>query len=135
MEKAKFNKEETKNLLGMLKSTDSENHVIAFQALENADLSKYHGELLVLYKYGKISHSVWEKEAPKAWAILATHVTSTNNPISLTSGKCLSILTDTKASRESIELYLENFVGDMVVFLDQLGYPSDKFTIDIKLKE
>ena len=35
--KAVFGKEETRNLLGMLKSSDTENQTIAFEALKNAD--------------------------------------------------------------------------------------------------
>lgn len=134
MEKVKFNKEETKNLLGMLKSTDKENHVVAFEALKNADLKEYLGELLVLYKYSKIAASEWEKQCPEAWAVIKKHV-DTSSPIALTSGKCLSIMTDNKASRAGMELYLEHFVGDMVGFLEQLGYPADKFNINIELKE
>ena len=38
-----FDKEETKNLLKMLQSTDEENSVVAFQALEGVDVKKYSG--------------------------------------------------------------------------------------------
>jgi TusA-related sulfurtransferase len=132
MSKIKFDKEETKNLLNMLKSGDSENHTIAFQALQNAELKDYKGELLVLYKYAKISSSTWEKESPKAHKALSK---LTGNFENLTSGKCLSIMTSENASKDSIELFLENFVVDMVGFLEQLGYPADKFNINIELKE
>ncbi len=50
-----FSKEETKNLLNMLRSTDNENAVVAFEALKGVDTEKYLGELIVLYKYGKLS--------------------------------------------------------------------------------
>ena len=132
MEKVKFNKEETKNLLGMLQSTDMENHTVAFEALNNADLKNYFGELLVLYKYSKKSKSDWEKQCPNAWGILKKHI---NHSETLTSGKCLSLMTQHKASKNSLELYLEHFVVDMVGFLEQLGYPADKFNIKIELKE
>lgn len=138
MEKVKFDKEETKNLLSMLLSTDKENKIIAFQALENAELNNYSGELLVLYKYSKLDQDVWAKEAPKAWDILFENIgdiSDTSKPIPLTSGKCLSIMTSNKCSKESIELYLEFFVRDMVGFLGQLGFETDKFAIDIKLKD
>jgi hypothetical protein len=132
MSKIKFDKEETKNLLSMLKSTDAENHIIAFQALENADLKNYKGELLVLYKFSKINYSIWETEAPKSYKILSK---LTDNFNGLTSGKCLSIMTSNNSSKDAIELFLENFVVDMVGFLDQLGYPTDKFDINIQLKD
>jgi hypothetical protein len=44
-------------------------------------------------------------------------------------------MTSNNSSKDSIELFLENFVVDMVGFLGQLGYPADKFDINIKLKE
>jgi len=133
MSKVKFDKEETKNLLSMLKSEDQDNHVIAFQALENTDHKKYVGELLVLYKFSKLPKDTWEKEAPKSYKML--HKNSVFSDGGLTSGKCLSFMTSNGSSKDSIELFLENFVIDMVGFLGQLGYPTEKFEIDIKLKD
>jgi hypothetical protein len=133
MSKLKFDKEETKNLLNMLKSSDSENHTIAFQALENADLKDYKGELLVLYKFSKLPKDTWQTEAPKSYKILNKAAALGDN--NLTSGKCLSLMTSNGSSKDSIEMFLENFVFDMVGFLDQLGYPADKFDINIKLKD
>jgi hypothetical protein len=133
MAKLKFDKEETKNLLNMLKSSDSENHTIAFQALENADLKDYKGELLVLYKFSKLPKDTWQTEAPKSYKILNKAAALGDN--NLTSGKCLSLMTSNGSSKDSIEMFLENFVFDMVGFLDQLGYPADKFDINIKLKD
>lgn len=131
--KAVFGKEETRNLLGMLKSSDTENQTIAFEALKNADLKNYFGELLVLYKHAKVSVETWEKQCPEAWKVIKTYING--EPSSLTSGKCLSLMTEHKASKASLELYLEYFVGDMITFLDQLGYPANKFNINIELKE
>jgi hypothetical protein len=133
MGKVKFDKEETKNLLNMLKSEDQDNHVIAFQALENTDHKKYIGELLVLYKFSKLPKDAWEKEAPKSYKVLNKAAALGDNM--LTSGKCLSLMTSNGSSKDSIELFLENFVVDMVGFLGQLGYPTEKFEIDIKLKD
>jgi hypothetical protein len=124
-----FDKEETKNLLQMLKAGEDNAH-IAFQSLENSDLSNYFGELLVLYKHSKLGSKYWEENAPECWKMLEKHVNT-----SLTSGKCLSILTEMKCSKVSIELFLENFVVDMVTALEQIGYPTNKFEINISLKD
>ena len=132
MERVKFDKEETKNLLSMLTSSDEENATVAFQAIENADLTAYMGELIVLFKYSKITQAIWEKEAPKSWLKLQKYFLDKSN---MSSGRCLSIMIDNKASKESIELYFEQFVTDMMGFLEQLGYPADKFNINIELKE
>jgi hypothetical protein len=40
-----------------------------------------------------------------------------------------------KCSKVSIELFLENFVVDMVNTLEQIGYPTNKFEINISLKD
>ena len=127
-----FDKEETKNLLQMLKAGEDNAH-IAFQSLENSDLSNYFGELLVLYKHSKLGKLYWEEGSPKCWEILKNHVDTSST--SLTSGKCLSILTEMKCSKVSIELFLENFVVDMVTALEQIGYPTNKFEINISLKD
>ena len=133
MAKVKFDKEETKNLLNMLKSEDKDNQIIAFQALENADLKEYKGELLVLYKFSKLPKDTWETEAPKSYKVLVKASALGDN--NLSSGKCLSLMTSNGSSKDSIEMFLENFVVDMVGFLGQLGYPADKFDINIKLKD
>ena len=132
-----FNKEETKNLLGMLQSTDAENSVVAFQALEGVDVKKYSGELIVLYKFGKRNMVIWEKQAPKCHK----HLAKLLNPFTedgsseLSTGKCLSAMTANGASNQSIELFMELFTDSMIGFLGQMGYPADKFEINIKLKD
>lgn len=133
MEKVKFDKEETKNLLGMFKSSDQENHMIAFEAIKNCDLTKYTGELLVLYKYAKLPLTDWKEHCSIAFKILEKKLLGTDKTIS--SPKILSIMTDSNASKDSIELFMEAFVLDMTGFLEQIGYPTEKIIIDIKLKD
>lgn len=133
-----FDKEETKNLLNMLQSTDTENATVAFQALEGVDRTKYSGELIVLYKFGKKSLAVWEKEAPKCYFYLKSQLIVPfvkDNGIELSTGACLSAMTANNASNQSIELFMELFTDSMIGFLGQMGYPADKFEINIKLKD
>ena len=47
----------------------------------------------------------------------------------------LTIMTENNCSKESIELFLEFFMNDINGFLNDMGYPMDKFSLDIKLKE
>jgi hypothetical protein len=44
-------------------------------------------------------------------------------------------MTTNKASNQSIELFMELFTENMIGFLGQMGYPADKFEINIKLKD
>jgi hypothetical protein len=126
-----FNKEETRNLLNMLQSSDEENHIIAFEALKNADLSNYFGELLVLYKFSKLGADKWSKNCKPAHSLIKEHI-ATNT---LTSATCLGLMTNAGSTKESIELFMEYFVRDMTGFLGQMGYPTEKFEIEIKLKD
>jgi hypothetical protein len=132
-----FDKEETKNLLNMLRSTDLENATVAFQALETVDIEKYSGELIVLYKFGKNTMINWEKEAPKCHTYLAKVLNpfSTDAGNELSTGACLSAMTANNASNQSIELFMELFTDNMIGFLGQMGYPADKFEINVKLKD
>jgi hypothetical protein len=129
-----FNKEETKNLLGMLRSVDVENAVVAFEALKSVDTTNYLGELIVLYKFSKLPLSKWEV-CPNCHTAISNAVSKyTQEGVSLSTGACLSAMTDLNASHESIELFMELFTEDMIGFLGQMGYPAEKFEINVKLK-
>jgi len=131
MGKMIFDKEETKNLLNMLQSSDSENHIVAFKALQNVDIYRYIGELLVMYKYSGVDKSNW-LEAGKE---IHSKLISIAGEGSLTSPKTLSLITAHKGSKTSIELFMEYFIRDMTKMLEQIGYPMDNFEINIKLKD
>jgi hypothetical protein len=133
-----FNKEETRNLLNMLRSPDEENAVIAFESLNNVDTKKYIGELILLYKFGKHSSSEWEETCPKIYpkikkALFGKEINEHYNNI--TTGDCLSAMTASEASMHSIELFMEIFTENMIGFLGQMGYPVDKFDVIVKLKD
>ncbi len=132
-----FDKEETKNLLSMLRSTDDENSVVAFQALEGVDVKKYSGELIVLYKFGKRNMTIWEKQAPKCHKHLAKLLSlfAKDGGSELSTGSCLSAMTANNTSNQAIELFMELFTDSMIGFLGQMGYPADKFEINVKLKD
>jgi hypothetical protein len=131
MGKMIFDKEETKNLLNMLQSSDEENHIVAFQALKNVDVDKYIGELLVMYKFSGVQKSNWSEAGKKIHSKLTSIVGESN----LTSPRTLSLITANKGSKTSIELFMECFIRDMTSMLEQIGYPTDSFEINIKLKD
>jgi hypothetical protein len=131
MAKMIFSKEETKNLIMMLKSEDADNHIIAFETLKNVDVKKYIGELLVLYKFGGHTMENWMLNCKKT----ATKILDVTKEDMLTSPKTLSMITKHKGSPASVELFMEFFVRDMTRMLSSIGYPTDKFDINIKLKD
>ena len=148
MAKMIFDKEETRNLMMMLKSQDADNHLIAFESLKNVDFDKYIGELLVLLKFGGHALADWkvgygkitsklEKliseqtplSSPKTLALITKHQTPLSSP------KTLSLITKHKGSKASVELFMEFFIRDMTRMLESIGYPTDKFEINIKVKD
>ena len=132
-----FNKEETKNLINMLRSADKENAIVAFESLNNVDPKKYIGELIVLFKFGQPEIEQWEQNC-EACANALNYLVKDLKKDKLNTyntGQLLSMMTDNKASHESIELFMEFFTENMIGFLSQMGYPTDKFEINIKLKK
>lgn len=132
-----FDKEETKNLLSMLRSTDGENAIVAFEALKGVDTKRYLGELIVLYKFGIKPIRAWDDNCPSCGKAIkdALRVYNKEEGADLSTGKCLSAMTANGASNQSIELFMELFTDSMIGFLGQMGYPADKFEINIKLKD
>ena len=126
-----FDKEETKNLLNMLRSPDVDNHVIAFESINNVDLKNYIGELIVLYKYSRHKLEYWQEGCLKGYKELIKHVPD----YQLTSPKTLSLISEKKGSSASVEIFMEYFIKDMTQMLEQIGYPTDAFVINVKLKE
>lgn len=129
-----FNKEEIKNILNMLLSEDKENSVIAFSCIDNYASKKHLGELLVLFQFGRTAAEVWKKECKKGFKLIKNVLKLDNTNYRLPSSTVFSALTANKCSEESIELYLELFTNDFSDHLYNMGYPTDKFEINIKLK-
>ncbi|MFN9942485.1 MAG: hypothetical protein ACK56I_23745, partial [bacterium] len=59
-------KEEVKNLIGMLRSPDKDNRLVAFKIIEDLDLKKHVGEIMVMYKYGEYNLESWETDCKPA---------------------------------------------------------------------
>ena len=131
MAKMIFSKEETKNIMMMLQSEDADNHVIAFKTLQNVDFNKYVGELLVLFKFGGHTMENWMINCKK----IATKLLDIKPETPLSSPKTLSLITKHKGSKASVELFMEFFIRDMSRMLESIGYPTDKFEINIKFKD
>ena len=126
-----FDKEETRNLINMLKSSDADNHIIAFESLKNVKFDDYVGEILVMYKYAAHKVEYWQEHCLPVYKKLIKIIPDRT----LTSPTTLSLITANKGSKTSIELFMEYFVRDMTRMLEQIGYPTDSFEININLKE
>jgi hypothetical protein len=127
----KLSKAELNNLISMFSSSDAENHVIAFQAIENSGLTV--PELIVLYKYSKKDSIAWGKQAPKSHKILIPVISEQIG--SLSSARVLGLLTTYQADKLLVELFIENFVRDLTSMLGQIGYDMNQISIDVKIKD
>ena len=67
----RFTLEEAKNLIKMLRSSDEENHHVAFEAIKQSDLSDT-STLLLLYKFGRRSDDEWQTHCYKPFLTLRT---------------------------------------------------------------
>ena len=93
------------------------------------------------YKGGKQTHETleeWKTNCPEPAALIIkaieTYVNSDEWSAPST-GACLSAITASNPSNQSIELFMELFTESMMGFLSQMGYPADKFEINVKLKD
>jgi hypothetical protein len=127
----KLSKAELNNLISMFSSSDAENHVIAFQAIENSGLTV--PELIVLYKYSKKDPIAWGKQAPRSYKLLIPVLSEQIG--SLSSARVLGLLTTHKADKLLVELFIENFVRDLTSMLGNIGYDMNKISIDVKIKD
>ena len=126
-----FGKEETRNLINMLKSSDADNHIMAFESLKNVKFNNYIGEILVIYKYTGHNLAYWQDNCAPVYKKLLKLLPE--KP--LTSPATLSLITAHNGSKTSIELFMEYFVRNMTKMLEQIGYPTDSFEINITLKD
>ena len=130
-----FNKEEIKNIVNMLLSEDKENGIIAFSCIDNHASKKHLGELLVIYQFGKTAAEEWEKECKKGFKLIKNVLQIYSKDYRVPSSKVFSVLTANKCSEESIELYLELFTNQLSNNLYNMGYPTDKLEINVKIKD
>ena len=132
-----LSRKEVKNLVSMMKSSDKENHYLVYKVLEDLDLEANLGEVLVIFRYGNFRLDEWEDDCIKVYDFIINKLHDYNGgwDSKPTTSDILSLLTKNNASKDSIELFLEYFMMNLGRMLDNMGYPTDKFELTIKLKD
>ena len=115
----------------MFQSSDSENHVVAFHAIENSPLDN--NELVLLYKFSGQVFAKWKHEIPMTAQRIADVIG--DEAIALSSARVLGIITNNKAAKHVIETFLEFFIRDLTSMLGSIGYPMDKVDINVKIRD
>jgi hypothetical protein len=120
-----------------MKSSDKENHYLVYKVLEDLDLETNLGEVLVIFRYGNYRLDEWEEDCAKVYDFIINKLHDYNSgwDSKPTTSDILSLLTKNNASKDSIELFLEYFMMNLGRMLDNMGYPTDKFELTIKLKD
>jgi len=124
-------RDELKNLINMFQSSDAENHVVAFHAIENSPLDN--NELVLLYKFSGQVFAKWKHEIPMTAQRIADVIG--DEAIALSSARVLGIITNNKADKHVIETFLEFFIRDLTSMLGSIGYPMDKVDINVKIRD
>ena len=132
-----LSRDEVKNLVNMMRSPDKENNYLVYKVLEDLDLEANLGEILVIFRYGNYRLDEWEKDCKKVYDFMINKLHDYNGgwDSKPTTSDILSVLTKNNASKDSIELFLEYFMMNLGRMLDNMGYPTDKFELTIKLKD
>ena len=132
-----LSRDEVKNLVNMMKSPDKENNYLVYKILEDLDLEANLGEVLVIFRYGNYRLDEWEDDCKKIHTFIIDKLHDYNGgwDSKPTTSDILSLLTKNNASKDSIELFLEYFMMNLGRMLDNMGYPTDKFELTIKLKD
>ena len=131
-------KEEVKNLIGMLKSPDYENKILAYKVIDNLDFEKSVGEIMLMYRLGDYSLENWEQHSKLAHDFIMDKIENYNGDSSTTmisTGEMLSLMLINNASKDSIDLFLKFFTEEMTKTLKAMNYPMDKIDFNIKLKQ
>ena len=131
-------KDEVKNLIGMLKSPDYENKILAYKVIDNLDFEKSIGELMLMYRLGDYSLENWEQHSKLAHDFIMDKIENYNGDGSTTmisTGEMLSLMLINNASKDSIDLFLKFFTEEMTKTLKSMAYPMDKIEFNIKLKQ
>jgi hypothetical protein len=128
---------EVKNLVNMMKSSDKENRYLVYKVLEDLDLEANLGEVLVIFRYGNYRLDEWEHHCKNVYDFIINKLHDYNGgwDSKPTTSDILLLLTKNNVSKDSIELFLEYFMMNLGRMLDNMGYPTDKFELTIKLKD
>lgn len=138
--KARLNKEETNNIIKMLRSPEEDNQILALTALNESDFKNYVAELLVIYNYGKLSLDKWEEHCPKGFKIidliLKKELTITDRKFTnFSSGNLVRNIISLSGSKTAIELMLEYHVEELTHLFEGIGYKFEDFSVNVKFKD
>jgi hypothetical protein len=138
MKKAIIEIDEAHNLLEMLKSTDEENHTIAFLAIENCNIKDSIILLYIIYKFSDIDPGLWKDKCPELLKELINKnlidVLPDDAFQAPTMNAVFNRVIKADASKEIMAFFLDLHNKYMLSIMKAWGYPTEQFEINIKLR-
>lgn len=132
MEKVILTSEHVKSIMDMYASTDTSNHVVANEIINNCNVDKSKIFIILLYVESNKNNSYWEKEIPNVIKFIkSTNIYSEYKP---TINNVLSTLLDLNAETDVVDLFLQLHVETLKKSMKSWGYPTDKLNYSITLK-
>jgi len=132
MKKVILTSEHVKSIMDMYASTDTSNHVVANEIINNCNVDKSKIFIILLYVESNKNNSYWEKEIPNVIKFIkSTNIYSEYKP---TINNVLSTLLDLNAETDVVDLFLQLHVETLKKSMKSWGYPTDKLNYSITLK-
>jgi hypothetical protein len=124
-------REQLDNVITMLQSPDTENHILALAILEEQELSKTGGFLMLCFRFGIPDENMWKEHAPKCFKAIKT-LGETLPYVGFSFQQIFNIVTQETNSIDELEIYFKKY-GEFLT--KQCKNPNiESIEINVKLK-
>jgi hypothetical protein len=132
MEKVVLKKEDVEGILTMYKSKDKDNHVVAYEILNNCDIEMSKDWIALIYAASNITNSIWDEYAPEILKLVTDMKLDSLYKVPV--GKAINTFITIGAKPEVIDYYLELHVADLKNTMKTWGYPIEKLNFTLTMK-
>ena len=133
-DKVILTQEEYRNLLKMMTSDDTENHLLALSIIDNCNVIESKVIILLLKKMGKPTIDLWKEHASN----VVKELKKTNLDIEkvITYQALLDHLLTTGSAEDQVTFFLKEFAEDLKNNIKSIGYNFiEDIEIELKLKD
>lgn len=113
--------EKTQNVINMLQSPDEENQLLGLTVMESIIHADHLIPVLLAFKFGKPTASVWKTEAPLAYNFIRSKLVL-HNTLSVTFNDIFEAIVRTKAPAFQMQMFMDMFSKYLTGQCKSLGY-------------
>lgn len=135
MENIVLDKEKANNLFAMLKSSDSDNKYIALKSIDQSNIEKSLGFILILFKFGMANSLEWKTHSPNCWKKFYEINLIDDKVITVTASKIMRALIAEACDMDHVAMFIEQHSCDLLGTLKMWGYPTERLDVNVILKE